>query len=55
MTDSGICPYCDKEFTVESYGAHLSCPHCKGRVDIFPDPEFYVEMDGKKLMIGRMK
>jgi len=53
--DTGTCPYCDKEFPVEQYGTQLSCPHCKGKVDIFPDPEWYVEMDGKQLMIGRMK
>ena len=43
MEDTGICPYCEKEFAVLRYGYGLSCPKCKHRIDIFPDPDLWVE------------
>ena len=43
MVDKGLCPHCEKEFEVLQYGYGLSCPKCKTRIDIFPDPDLWVE------------
>jgi hypothetical protein len=38
--DKGVCPYCGKEFEVGKgdYGYGMLCPHCKRKIDVFPDP-----------------
>ena len=43
MNDKATCPYCNKEFTVTEYGYRVLCPHCKGKLDIFPEAELYVD------------
>ena len=43
MEDTGICPYCKKEFAVFQYGYGLTCPKCKKHIDIFPDADLWIE------------
>ena len=41
--DRATCPYCDKEFVVTEYGYRVRCPLCRGRIDVFPESEFYID------------
>lgn len=43
MKDTGVCPYCRKDFEVMQYGWGIPCPHCRRRVNIFPDAKVFVQ------------
>jgi len=55
MSDTGICIHCGKEFEVTKYGFGLRCPLCKGKIDVFPDPEIFVETPMGTLGISGLK
>jgi len=50
--DKATCPYCKKEFLVEEYGYGLRCPLCKGKIDIFPEPKYYIETPFGTMGVG---
>mgnify|MGYP001488247499 CR=1 FL=1 len=37
--DTGVCPGCNRTFTVERYGRRIPCPHCGEPLDIAPEFE----------------
>ncbi|MBI2056137.1 MAG: hypothetical protein HYT37_02050 [Candidatus Sungbacteria bacterium] len=37
------CICCGKSFAVLRYGRGIPCPHCRNRLDIFPDPLVQVD------------
>ena len=43
MNDTCTCPDCGTELTVEEYGQGLECSKCHCKIDVFPDPDIYVE------------
>lgn len=43
MSDTGICPWCDKQFDTTEYGYGLSCPECGKSIDIFPDNQLFID------------
>lgn len=45
------CLYCRRQFTVERYGRRIPCPHCRRLLDIFPDPDIYIQADGRLYQI----
>jgi predicted amidophosphoribosyltransferase len=52
MADTGICPYCEKEFAVFQYGYRLACPKCKKPIDVFPDTSLWVETKWGKIGVS---
>jgi len=52
MEDTGICPYCKKEFAVLQYGYGLTCPKCKKHIDVFPDTDLWVETKWGKIAVS---
>ena len=52
MEDTGICPYCKKEFAVFQYGYGLTCPKCKKHIDIFPDTDLWIETKWGKIGVS---
>lgn len=42
MQDKGTCPYCRNDFEVTQYGWRIPCPHCRRRVNIFPDAVMFI-------------
>ncbi len=57
MKDTGICPFCDQEFAVtpDMYGCKKQCPLCGKQIDIFADPEYYIDTLFGALPIGSIK
>lgn len=43
MKDKGTCPYCRNDFEVTQYGWRIPCPRCRRHVNIFPDPQVFVQ------------
>ena len=41
--DKATCPHCENEFAATEYGYGLRCPLCRGKIDIFPDSEIFIE------------
>lgn len=49
---SEICVDCKKEFTVTRYGWRIPCPHCQSVINIFPDPEIFLYINGAPIGIA---
>lgn len=55
--DEGTCPYCEGTFPVtkDMYGCKKPCPLCKKQIDIFADPEYYIDTPFGAMPIGSVK
>lgn len=49
------CSECLKEFIPTKYGWGIPCPHCCELINILPDPQFFVYVDGKAIGIAIVK
>lgn len=36
------CPYCKTVLDVEEYGYDLECSKCKGKLEVFPDTDIWI-------------
>ena len=50
--DRATCPYCCQEFVVAKYGYRVRCPLCNGRIDVFPEPQYYIDTPFGVIGIG---
>ncbi len=42
MEEEIICPHCGSKLIVDEYGRGLECEICKGKIDVFPEPELWL-------------
>lgn len=42
MTDTCTCPDCRTELEVTEYGRNLRCSECGCQIDVFPEPDLFI-------------
>ncbi len=52
MKETAQCLHCKKEFAITQYGWRIPCPHCARRLNIIPDPQIFVYVEGKPIGIA---
>ena len=53
--DTGICPFCNEKFEVDTYGFNFRCPECGGKIDVFTDDTIFVTTPFCELAIRGLK